>query len=93
MLAIKQQKRVLVIFAAGFLTSGIGEFQHLGWFPFGHATLWDTSSFLSSESVTGHMLHALIGYTDKPTVLQGLGYVVYLSIIGVLTLKRKKRAQ
>ncbi|GAJ40826.1 FTR1 family iron permease [Saccharococcus caldoxylosilyticus] len=81
---------LLVIFAAGFLVSGIGEFQQLGWLPFGNETLWDTSSILSSDSAAGHLLHALVGYTDKPTSLQVIGYVVYLALIGILAIARKR---
>jgi high-affinity iron transporter len=81
---------LLVIFAAGFFVSGIGEFQQLGWLPFGNETLWDTSSILSSDSAAGHLLHTLVGYTDKPTSLQVIGYVVYLALIGILAIVRKR---
>jgi high-affinity iron transporter len=81
---------LLVIFAAGFLVSGIGEFQQLGWLPFGNETLWDTSSILSSDSAVGHLLHALVGYTDKPTSLQVISYVVYLVLIGISSVVRKR---
>ncbi|MGA9174232.1 MAG: FTR1 family protein, partial [Thermoactinomyces sp.] len=80
---------LLVIFAAGFLVSGIGEFQQLGWLPFGNETLWDTSSILSSDSAAGHLLHALAGYTEKPTSLQVISYFVYLVLIGIMSIVRK----
>jgi high-affinity iron transporter len=84
---------LLVIFAAGFLVSGIGEFQQLGWIPFGNETLWDTSSILSSDSAVGHLLHALAGYTDKPTILQVISYFVYLALIGILVIVRRRTRQ
>ena len=34
--------------------------------------LWDTSWLLSEESWPGRVLHVLVGYMDRPTVLQGL---------------------
>jgi high-affinity iron transporter len=81
---------LLIIFASGFLVSGIGEFQQLGWLPFGNETLWDTSSILSSDSAVGHLLHALAGYIDKPTSLQAISYFVYLTLIIILSIVRKQ---
>jgi high-affinity iron transporter len=81
---------LLVIFAAGFLLGGIGQFQHLGWLPFGDKTLWDTTSMISSESPLGYLLEALFGYTDKPTYLEGSVYLLYLSTVGILTAYRRR---
>ena len=41
-------------------------------------TVWDTSWLLSEGSIFGRMLHALIGYTERPTEMQ---LVVYISIL------------
>ncbi len=40
--------------------------------------LWDTSRFLSEQSVLGQALHALIGYVPRPTGIQ----LVFLGILG-----------
>lgn len=47
-------------------------------------TLWNTSAFLSDSSVPGRVLHTLLGYTDRPTQLQGLAYVATLFVIFAL---------
>jgi high-affinity iron transporter len=46
-------------------------------------TLWDTSHILSEGSIVGRMLHALIGYTERPTEMQ---FIVYLSTIFAMAL-------
>ncbi|SFK12041.1 FTR1 family iron permease [Methylocapsa palsarum] len=45
------------------------------------ATLWNTSNVLSEKSIAGRVLHTLVGYSDQPTVLQGLAYIATLSTI------------
>jgi high-affinity iron transporter len=47
-------------------------------------TLWNTSAFLSDSSIPGRVLHTLLGYTDRPTQLQGLAYVGTLLVIFAL---------
>ncbi len=37
--------------------------------------MWNSSSILPDTGVIGRVLHALIGYTDKPTALQLVAYV------------------
>ena len=46
--------------------------------------LWDTSSFISDHSLSGHTLHILIGYTPRPLGIQLLVYILTLLIIGGL---------
>jgi high-affinity iron transporter len=46
--------------------------------------LWDSSNLISNSSVAGKVLHALIGYTDKPTMLQLIVYSATLAMIVVL---------
>jgi high-affinity iron transporter len=48
------------------------------------ATVWDTSAILPDDGVLGRVLHTLIGYTDQPTELQLLVYVLTLATIFVL---------
>jgi high-affinity iron transporter len=41
-------------------------------------TIWDTSWLLSEGSIFGRMLHALIGYTERPSEMQLIVYVTTL---------------
>lgn len=48
--------------------------------------LWDTSGILSETSIAGRVLHALVGYSDRPTDLQFAVYVA--TLLGMLLLMR-----
>ena len=45
--------------------------------PLGHS-LWDTSFLLSEQSLTGRVLHTLIGYTAQPAGIQLVFYLATL---------------
>jgi high-affinity iron transporter len=47
--------------------------------------LWDSSGWLSQDSIFGRLLHTLIGYTDRPSELQLVAYVATLAIMTLLT--------
>ena len=47
-------------------------------------TIWDTSWLLSEGSLFGRMLHALIGYTERPTELQLMVYIGTLILMALL---------
>ncbi len=70
----------LMIFAAGLLADAVENLQHLGWLPFGTHVLWNTSGTITEGSNLGDVLHSLVGYADRPTVLQGVVWVVYLVV-------------
>ena len=40
--------------------------------------LWDSSWLLSDRSFAGRTLHTLIGYTDRPTEMQLVVYIVVI---------------
>jgi high-affinity iron transporter len=71
---------VLMIFAAGLLADAVQNLQELGWLPFGNRVLWDTSSAITQSSNFGDVLHSLVGYAERPTVLQGVVWVLYVTI-------------
>ncbi|HEY6284854.1 MAG TPA: FTR1 family protein [Ktedonobacteraceae bacterium] len=73
---------LLLFFAAGLLSDAVQNMQQLGWLSFGMAPLWNTSHFLSENSVIGDLLHGIIGYAEAPTISQGLFYITYLLIAG-----------
>lgn len=73
---------LLLIFAAGLLGDAIQNMQQLGWLTFGTTPLWNTAHWLSEDSTLGDILHSFLGYAERPTVLQGLLYVIYLVIAG-----------
>lgn len=46
--------------------------------------LWDTSGVLSEGSILGRLLHALIGYTERPTEMQFIVYVLTIAVMWLL---------
>ena len=44
-------------------------------------TAWDSSAILSDKSIPGRILHTLVGYSDQPSYMQVVVYVVTLAVI------------
>ena len=84
---------VLMFFAAGLLADAVENMQQLGWLPFLDHTLWDSSRYLSESSSIGDLFHSLLGYADRPTVLQAIVWVTYLvaSATAFILLGRRRR--
>ena len=55
--------------------------------------LWDSSGWLSQDSIVGRLMHTLIGYTDRPSELQLVAYVATLAIMTLLTWLSGSRGQ
>jgi len=73
---------LLLVFAAGLLGDAVQNMQGLGWLHFGTTPLWNTSHILSEDTAIGDILHTFIGYSEQPTILQGLLYTAYLLVAG-----------
>ncbi len=71
---------VLILFAAGLAADAVENMQTLGWLPVGRHVLWDTSGMLDQSSALGDVFHAMLGYAQRPTVLQAL---VWLAVVTV----------
>ena len=82
---------LLIFFAAGLLGGAVHQMKELGWLPLAQAHLWDLRTVLSEEGAVGGVLHSLFGYSDEPTVLQGIAYVVYLIIAGGFFLRETRK--
>src|SRR6266849_1450517 len=75
---------LLLVFAAGLLGDAVQNMQGLGWLHVGTTPLWNTSHILREDTAIGDILHTFIGYSEQPTVLQGLLYTAYLLVAGSL---------
>jgi high-affinity iron transporter len=69
---------VLMLFAAGLLSDAVENLQELRWLPFGTHVVWNTSAMVTESSSLGDVLHSLVGYAERPTVLQIVVWVVYV---------------
>ena len=67
--------------AAGMAAQAIQFYADAGWITALDRPLWDTSWLLSDSSVPGRALHALLGYTDRPT---GAQISVYLCVSAIM---------
>lgn len=77
---------LVLLIAAGLAAQAAAFLNQAGWLPTLGSSLWDSSRLLDQSSITGKMLHTLIGYTARPSGIQLLFYVATLAVI--LTLMR-----
>ncbi len=68
---------LLLVFAAGLFMHGVHEFQEAGLLPEVIAQVWNTSGWISADSVSGQFLRTLVGYTPTPSLVEVLAYVGY----------------
>lgn len=81
----------LMVFAAGLLADAVQNMQELNWLPFMHQQLWNSSGFIAEGSNFGDVLHSLLGYAERPTTLQALVWLIYLTAGTSLFLKMGRR--
>lgn len=80
---------LLIIIAAGLLGNAVAVLTEMGALPvIGH--LYDLSAFLNQKGAIGEILHALVGYSDHPTYLQGAIWLIYLVVVLTLFTRNRK---
>jgi len=82
---------VLMVFAAGLLVDAVQNMQELGWIPVLDQAMWNTSSYLSESSSIGDVFHSLVGYADRPTVLQAIVWIAYLGVAATAFVVKGRR--
>lgn len=75
---------LIALLAAGMAASAIGYLHQADIITVLADTAWNSSGFIKQDSVLGTLLHALIGYTDRPTQAQIAAYATTLAVIFVL---------
>jgi len=83
---------LITLLAAGLAAQAIALFQQAGYLEVGTSTVWDTSRWLPEAGALGRVLHALVGYTDRPSGAQLAAYVAVLAVIAGLTRTVRSRA-
>jgi high-affinity iron transporter len=74
---------LLIVIAAGLLSSGINMMQSVGWLP-QPAALFDISWILRDDRGVGIFLRALFGYNAAPNALQFAVWIAYLGLFVLL---------
>ena len=80
----------LIFVAAGMFSYGVHEFQEIGLIPGDDNKLYDISSFIGKESILGSILKGLLNFTPTPSVLQAIGYTVFVAVVSFLFFKKPK---
>ena len=72
---------LIAFLAAGMASQCVAFLQRADILDLWSATLWDTSWLLAGNSLAGRVLHTLIGYDERPSILQAVAYIVTLATI------------
>ncbi|MCJ2047636.1 FTR1 family protein [Methylobacterium sp. J-078] len=72
---------LIVLLAAGLAAQAAQFLTNAGLITVLDRPLWNTSAILREDSLVGRVLHALVGYTDRPS---GMQVLVYLGTILVM---------
>jgi high-affinity iron transporter len=76
---------LILLLAAGLAAQAMGYLVQADLLPALGDRIWDSSQFLSQQSVLGQLLHITLGYLDRPMGIQLLAYVSTLLGISLLT--------
>jgi high-affinity iron transporter len=74
---------MLLLLAAGMSAQCAFFLTQAGYLAELSPMLWDSSGLLPESSLPGQILHALIGYEDRPTGIQLVFYFSSLAVIGL----------
>ncbi len=75
---------MIALLAAGMAAQAVQFADSAGVVTVGSTTMWDTSHWLSESGLAGRLLHTLIGYTARPTLMQIVVYLATLAVTAVL---------
>ncbi|MBF0490743.1 MAG: FTR1 family protein, partial [Candidatus Omnitrophica bacterium] len=70
---------LLVFLVAGMVSSAFGYLAAAGKVPELVTTLWDTSWLVSEDSILGKVLHILVGYSERPSGIKFLAFVLTIA--------------
>ncbi len=90
---------LLVLFAAGMIAYGIHELQEAGLLLIGPIEVWNINPpllpdgsypLLHENGLIGGLAKALLGYNGNPSFLEVAGYVLYLLIVTVYYVRKRR---
>jgi high-affinity iron transporter len=75
---------MIAFLAAGMAAQSVSFLEQANYITSLDTIVWDSSKLLSDSSLPGKALHTLIGYSDRPTAMQLVVYLVVLAVMFVL---------
>ena len=75
---------LITLLAAGMAAQAVIFLQNGGWLEVFTATVWNTSWLVKEDSITGRLLHTLVGYSEAPNGAQLIAYGATILVILVL---------
>jgi len=75
---------LIILIAAGLLSTSVHEFQEAGVLPIIKDNIYDISYILSTDSIAGGILKSLFGYNPSPSLLEVIIYLIYIAAIIIL---------
>lgn len=84
---------LLILLAAGMSAQAAGYLVAADMLPVIKDQLWDSGWLLTQESIVGKIMHAMLGYTERPSGIQAVFYAAtLLIIISLLKITQRKKA-
>ncbi len=84
---------LILVLAAGLAAQAAGYLIQAGYIPALQEPIWDSSAFLTDNSIMGRLLHSLMGYTARPSGMQLVFWAcTFVVIWGLMALPRKRSA-
>jgi len=75
---------MLILLASGMVAQALGLLQAGDFIPTLLPNVWDSSRLLSEHSFIGGILHVLVGYSARPSIIQIIGYISTFGIIALI---------
>jgi len=82
---------LLILFAAGLVSTGVHEFNEVGWIPPIIEHIWDVNPILDENSTAGQLLKALFGYNGNPSLTEVIAYLAYFGVLMLNFLSHQRR--
>lgn len=73
---------MLILLTAGMAAQGAGFLVAADVLPSLVPQMWDTSAFISGQSLVGQTLGVLVGYTPRPSGMELLFYMIVMLVVG-----------
>jgi len=83
---------LIVLLSAGMASQGVAWLVTIDMLPAWGQPIWNSPGMISAHSVIGQLLHALMGYDDRPSGMQVFTFATVLSLTWLAIRQQKKPA-